>query len=176
MQLANCTVIISTFGDTVPKEDVTPAEVQYLIHEHMKTVGRIPVRDLVITSDEAKVAIAYDEGGKPKAFRTRTAQDEKRRLKELYDSRPDKENKVEKMFPGVSPNLPQKFSEVVDTEGNHPFGEDGHLVAGTPTGKINIGGKEYSPEEAAQLIKAGEVALKVNQPQSGSKIDPDEEE
>jgi hypothetical protein len=155
METANCNVIIGKFGSTVPRTHVTPAEVQYLIHEHGTTVGRLPVVDLQVTGSV-----------------NRDVSLEKMRLKEFYDQTPDSaKNKVEKLFPGLHPALPKTFEEVIDSEGNRPFGKGGvPTEAAMKDGMVEIGGQLYSPHEVAQLVAAGKAALQVGKPIPGTDL------
>lgn len=145
MELANCSVIIGRFGSTVPRESVTPAEVQYLIHEHQESAGKTPILDLRIVGSIERNAV-----------------DEKLRLKEYYDAEPEpSRNKVEKMYPGFTPSLPIEFSQVVDKEGNRPFGAQGQPTAAYKDNSVRVGGRLLSPTELEQLVAAGEAALKL---------------
>lgn len=174
MQIADCDVMIGKYKDTVPRTDVTPAEVQYLIHEHQNTVGQCPVINLVIKEGKARVNL-HNADGSIRGSRDRTSLDEKSRLKTIYDSNPVMEkNKVEKMYPGTNATLPLKFSEVVDKEGNYPYADDGKLVAGQPDGSVQIGGEKYSEEELKQLVAAGKAALKIVPASKGPGQNPTE--
>lgn len=171
MQIAECNVVISRFGDTVTRHNVTPAEAQYLINEHQATVGRCPVIDLVINGNVV-----------------RTPKEEKERLKNRFDGNPDlKKNKVEALFPGNIPNLPETFADVTDAEGNQPFDANGKNIIEAPD-VVVVDGKKFSAAELANLVRAGQAALnpapkpagnltgEAAAKASGSKNDQDEEE
>lgn len=104
MRLADCHVQLDANGD-VPKQNVTPAEVLFLVADHQVNVKGNPIHGLV----ESKVgAVVKDEAGK--VVRYRTVPEEIQRLKSRYPAA-----KVDKIFPGATPTLPKTFAEAITT-------------------------------------------------------------
>lgn len=145
MEIGEVTIKINQFGDTVSKAGVTPAQVQYLIHEHSLNAGEMPVKGLSITGSEERTSAA-----------------EKIRLAGIFpQNRDPKLVSLEKLFPGANAKLPETFAEVVDQQGNKPFAKDGKI---RDTKKTVIGGKEYSQEELEKLVAAAKPATPANVP------------
>lgn len=97
MQIANCFVSLNNLGSNVPKVGVTPAEIVVLRTLHQHAVGRDPITDI---SDVKEV--------------NRTSKEELERLRLTYGGTVlnGKTPVLTHLYPGDSPTLPQKFSEV----------------------------------------------------------------
>lgn len=109
MQIANCHLILNEFGSQVPKFNVTPAEVLYLIKQFQPLAGRLPIVDLKIVGEEVRAGGA-----------------ERNRLNAFYIDHKDdpKAVTVSRMWPGVNPTLPQTFGELCDDEEGKPYFPD----------------------------------------------------
>lgn len=146
MQTADCILILNEFKATVPKNDVTPTEVMFLIHSHSANAGGMPIKSL-----------------KVKGTNTLTDKAELDRLKGHYRPfSPDpKALTLEKVFPKGT-KLPQTFAEVTDNDGNLVFDAKGAILGSQAVAepkteiiqKIKVGDKEYTAEELAKLIPA----------------------
>ena len=152
MQIANCEIILNEFGSRVPKNNVTPAEVQMLIHMHGTNAGKFPIYGLKIVG-EVK----------------RTSTEEKQRLKGLYKpfSEDAKALTVERMWPGAVAKLPDKFNEVVDPEGRPCFTDTGEVKV--EEALIELGGKKYTKAELAQIVQNQQAAVESVKPAPPSK-------
>lgn len=97
MQIGNVWLKIDSTGSNVLLEGVTPAEVAILNTNHEANARGVACHDLVITGEEI-----------------RTGEAEINRLREKYANAKDRkgESLAEKLYPGKSPTLPQKFEEV----------------------------------------------------------------
>lgn len=141
MQTADCTLILNEFKASIPRQNVTPAEVMYLIHSHHANAGGMPIKELKIGKDVP-----------------RTDKQELDRLAIHYRPfSPDpKALTLQKVFPKGT-KLPQTFAEVTDIDGNQVFSAKGETVA-APAEKHKVGDKEYTIEElkalAAKVIPA----------------------
>lgn len=104
MQIANCYVTLSNIGSNVPKQGITPAEVVVLRTLHQGAVGRDPIIDV---ADVKEV--------------TRTSKEELERLRSIYGGTvlQGKTPVLTHLYPGDSPTLPTKFSEVNLTVPGH---------------------------------------------------------
>lgn len=135
MQTASCLLIINEFKSKIPKNDVTPGEVQLLIHMHHGNAGQMPIEALKIGKDI-----------------DRTPQQEKNRLKMHYIFKHDDKDRVtvESLYPGTNFKMPEKFEDIVDIDGNKVFGNAGSVVPP----KIKVGDKEYTEAELQSFIAA----------------------
>jgi hypothetical protein len=98
MEIANVWLQLDKFGSTVPKIGITPAEAVYLTAEFEKSANGKPVRDIQLAGTV-----------------TRNARDEVLRLKQQYS-----EKRINDLFPGATPNVPQTFVEVAEQIGYEP--------------------------------------------------------
>jgi hypothetical protein len=125
MQVGNARLMISDNGSDVTVNNITPAELVLLATEHMVNVKKYPITDLkVLPNREAasldqqatffepedeEVLTKEKKVGELKSkptFRKRSDQDEMVRLTKKYGQK-----KVESLWPGASPSLPQTFVE-----------------------------------------------------------------
>ncbi len=179
MQIANCLLILNEYGSCVPKQNITPAEAQFLVWSHQENARQLPIKDLQIldlkevSSDELDsldgALDSADVDGQAKradilarqAYNEkiieadkRTSAQEKQRLKEFYKphSQDAKAMTIEKVWPGANAQLPKDFVDVVDAEGRQVFDNDGSITAeAANTTSIEIDGVKYS---AAQVKEA----------------------
>lgn len=101
MELAQATVQLDQWNNIVIN-GITPAEAALLRQEHTRLAGKDPVSDVVILGK----ALSLDVNGVPLADK-RSDHEELQRLQAKFGK-----EKVEKAFPGVSPKLPENFSDV----------------------------------------------------------------
>lgn len=98
MQTANCWLQIEKTGSDVQILDVTPAELVLLANQFQPKLGKFPVHDLVVSEEPVE----------------RNSLEEIERLRNKYGfirgSRPPK-FKVDDLYPGVNPHLPETFAE-----------------------------------------------------------------
>lgn len=97
MEICKCEIRLGgDLRNSVPRRNITPAEVMVLQEVHGAADAVVKI---VITGDVE-----------------RTALEEKARLNYLYRKPMGKDgvNAVNKIFPGSSPNLPEKFSQLLE--------------------------------------------------------------
>jgi len=130
-------VVLNEFKSSVPKLNVTPAEVQFLVLAHSDNAGECAVKNLKIIGEEK-----------------RSSQEERTRLSAFYISKhtDPKRVTISSIWPGVSAKLPERFDEVVDKDGNPVFKADGTAIHAVAAETILIGGKVFSKQELEALV------------------------
>lgn len=97
MQTANCWLQIEKFGSDVPVLGMTPAELVLVVNEFQDKLGKFPVHDLEMGDDSDRSGLVEVE-----------------RLRSKYgfvrSSKPPV-FKIDKLYPGVNPRLPETFAE-----------------------------------------------------------------
>jgi len=117
-------------------------------------------KEITVNTDQA-LSTAEDGQGNhllvpsasdPCGYRIRTSAEEKARLKRRFDGNPKvQENKVEQLYSGINPKLPEKFEEVSYTDGSPAFMADGTTLDIEPE-KVTIEGKTYTIEQLKAFV------------------------
>jgi len=152
MQTGTCFLVYNEFKSTIPKYDVTPAEVQLLVLMHSDNAGECAVRDLRVTGEE-----------------TRSSADERLRLMTKYIARHEDKKRVtvESVWPGHNSRLPVRFDEVTDKEGKPLFTSTGDSLAKPTSGEtMVIAGKVFTKADVEKLIAANIKPIEESIPES----------
>jgi hypothetical protein len=140
MQIGKCLLVYNEFKSTIPKYDVTPAEVQLLVLMHSDNAGEIAVKELEVLRDEV-----------------RSSPDEKLRLTSKYIARHEDKKRVtvESVWPGHNSRLPVSFDEVTDKEGKPIFTKEGSALSKPNDGEtMTIAGKVFTKADVEKLLAA----------------------
>jgi hypothetical protein len=118
MKLAKVEMTLSREVHHVFLDNVTPAELLLLVAEHTPTVGKNPIINVEETGNtDDPITRKVVKGGKEEEVTEtpppRTSTQEVRRLKQKYHAK-----KVDALFPGANPNLPEDFKAATEQGGS----------------------------------------------------------
>ena len=108
MKTATILLYIGEKGSTVRLTGVTPPEAQFLVVEHMRNAGKIPVE--VIKEFDTVEVIDPETGEKELREDKRTNKEELNRLRHKYSGR-----KLGAIF-GLNSSMPETFKDAIESD------------------------------------------------------------